>query len=108
MPFYHLKKDDALAAGAQYAEHFIVRTELEPFNGWVLVLQPRSKDVFNYALAPLLEQVELDLSAFTRLSKRPVSHRKPPPPPPTTTAVKKQEAELAVTATWKPGEALPW
>jgi hypothetical protein len=74
--YYHAKKELALAAGSPYATHFEVRAELEPNNGWVLVLTPVYKEVFDYPLGPLLEVAELDLSMFARLRRRPASHTK--------------------------------
>jgi len=76
MTYYHAKKALALAAGAPYATHFEVRAELEPNNGWVLVLSPVYKDVFDYPLGPLLAVAEIDLSNHARLHRRPESHKK--------------------------------
>ena len=76
MTYYHTGKELALDAGASYRTHFEVRAELEPNNGWVLVLTPIYRDVFDYPLGPLLEIAELDLSRFVRLRKRPASHKK--------------------------------
>lgn len=76
MTYYHTRKELALDAGASYRTHFEVRAELEPNNGWVLVLTPIGKGVFDYPLGPLLEVAELDLSRFSRLRRRPASHTK--------------------------------
>lgn len=78
MSFYHDSKDAALLAGALYAEYWETRAELEPYNGWVLVLKPKTREVFNWPLAPLMEVAELDLTGYTRLSKRPATRKKPP------------------------------
>ena len=78
MTYYHMSKKAAVNAGSVYATHFEVRAELEPNNGWVLVLTPVYRDVFDYPLGPLLEVAELDLSRFSRLRKRPASHKKKP------------------------------
>jgi hypothetical protein len=78
MTYYHTSKHAAVDAGRDYATHFASRAELEPNNGWVLVLSPIRKDVFDYPLGPLLAVAELDLSMFARLRIRPESHKKSP------------------------------
>ena len=82
MTFYHPTKDAALMAGLLYEDHFTTRAELEPDNGWVLVLAPKSMAVFAYPLAPILEHAEVELTSYGRLRKRPLTHRKSPAPPP--------------------------
>jgi len=78
MAYYYPKKEAALAAGDIYRSHFSVRTELEPSNGWFLVLTPSSVDVFNYPFGPILEFAALDLTAYARLRRRPTSYKGTP------------------------------
>lgn len=99
--YYHKTKDEALAAGNPYEAFFEVRAALEPYNGYVLVLTPRSYEVLKFPLYDLLKVAELDLTRFNlvrvrpharvrgpALDSRPDSGRppapapKPPPPPP--------------------------
>lgn len=107
MTYYHKSKQEAEAAGTPYASHFDVRAELEPYNGWVLVLTPLTYDVFTYPLLPILEVAEIDMAALARLRIRPANHKKPPaeaPKPARTPKPKEDEP----APTWKPGSALPW
>lgn len=92
--YYHETRKEAEAAAEQFAQYFTIKTELEPYNGWVIVLVPKSNDVFQWPLAPILELAEIEFPG--RLSKRQpkrvppraesTSSRKkvvaPPPPPP--------------------------
>jgi len=75
MTFYHATKQAALDAGQRFASHWYLGAELEPHNGWVLVLRPRSTEVLRYPLHELLEIAELDLQ---RMRKQPPSYRRPP------------------------------
>lgn len=78
MPRYHPDKDAAMAAAVKYEDHFHVKAELEPYNGWVVVLTPKSVEVFAWPLAGLLDEVELDLTAYSRLRKRDSNFKRPP------------------------------
>lgn len=91
--YYHKTKQLAEESGRHLEEHFTLKAELEPNNGWVCVLIPKTVDVFKYPLYPLLENFEIDLNM--RLARRPIEHVKmpalekepkkraaPPPPPP--------------------------
>lgn len=78
MPRYHPSKDAALLAGAIYSDYFHTRVELEAYNGWVLVLAPKSLEALKWPLYDLLDEVEVDLSKFQRLRVRPASYRRPP------------------------------
>lgn len=78
MTYYHGSKNAALLAGAAYESHWSIKAELVPDNGWVLVLKPKTLEVFNWPLAELLEHAELELG---RLGKRPASHKVYTPPP---------------------------
>lgn len=104
MPKYYESKQEAQDAGHKYEEHFDIKLELEPSNGWVIVLVPRSKEVFRWPLYELLTEVEIDLAKFARLSERQGNYRAPqkvhqdkprrppssppaaPPPPPAASA----------------------
>ena len=102
--YYHAAKQDALAAGVPYQEHFAVDAQLEPNNGWVLVLTPKSIDVFRYALEPILQVAEIDLSSYTRLRRRPDTYKRPP----TQLQVKERKRAAPVTSTWDASKPLPW
>ena len=78
MSYYHETKDSALLAGAIYAEHFHTRVEFVPYNGWVLVLQPKSIQVFEWPLAPILAHAEIDMTGWLRLAKPPADRKRPP------------------------------
>lgn len=81
MTYYHPKKEQALAAGEPFAEHFHIRAEMVPYNGWVLILAPKTMAVFDWALAPLLEIAEVELAAWPRIYRRPEGHKRVPPIP---------------------------
>jgi hypothetical protein len=81
MTYYHARRELATEAGDPYRSHFAVRVELEPNNGWVLVLTPLSNSVFDYPIGPLLSIAEIDLTGYARLRRRPESHRKTSAPP---------------------------
>jgi len=94
MTYYHETRKDAEAKAAQFSEHFHTKAELEPYNGWVIVLVPKSADVLKWPLADLLDHAEIEFP--TRLSKhrrekvrppkiekdKPARKAPPPPPPP--------------------------
>lgn len=96
MTYYHPTREAALTEAVKYEEHWYTRASLEPYNGWVIILRPRSRNVLQWPLYDLLEHVELDLG---RLRKRPPDRvvgsplertpsprggrpATPPPPPP--------------------------
>lgn len=72
--FYHESKAEALAAGEDFSTHFHVRAELEPYNGWVIVLTPLNQEFLQWPLAPILKRAEIDLSGSSRLRARPEGH----------------------------------
>ena len=96
--YYHATKDAALLAAKPFEEHWYVRAGLEPYNGWVIILQPKSRDVLRWPLYDLMLVAELDLGrqkirpagrkVGPALGRPPASARppspapKPPPPPP--------------------------
>ncbi|TQE99541.1 MAG: hypothetical protein FKY71_08160 [Spiribacter salinus] len=75
MTFYHASKQAAVDAGKRFEPYWHARAELEPHNGWVLVLTPSSPDVLKYPLHELLEVAELDIG---RMRRKPDSYKKPP------------------------------
>lgn len=79
MSFYHDTKDAALLAGVIYTDHFNTRAELQPNNGWVLVLTPKSAEVFKYPLWDIMAHAEIELSVFPRLYRRPEGHKRMEP-----------------------------
>jgi hypothetical protein len=108
MTYYHKSRELALAAGQPYEQYWTSRAELEPDNGWVLILQPKTTEVFNWAILPILETAEIDLSGCPRLRKRPPEYRAATPP-----ERPKRPAPTSVAAdtpppTWQPGNKLPW
>lgn len=93
MTLYHDTKDGALLTGAPLADLGLkTKAELEPDNGWVLVVIPTELKHLSHINDAWLDWCEVDLRALGRLSRRPASHRKPkpaekakksvPPPPP--------------------------
>ena len=79
MTFYHRTQAIAKEAGEPYAKHFHIKTELEPNNGWVLVLVPINMEVFDYPLGPLLEVAEIDIERYKgRLRTRSEGYKRPP------------------------------
>lgn len=87
--FYYRRREEALEAAACYEDLWHVRASFEPYNGWVIILSPLDQRAFEQPLAPLLDKVEIDLTAYQRLFRRPEGYK--PPPPPTTAATKKSK-----------------
>lgn len=106
MPYYYENKDEALLAGALYTDKFTIRVELEPYNGWVLVLKPKDLRAFQEPLFDLLKHAEVDLQGYPILRQRPADYRRPPPAP--APKPKAREPEEDVKPTWTPGAPLPW
>lgn len=84
MTYYHPSKDAALAAGKRYQTHWEYRAEFDPYNGWVVVLKPKTWEVFNWPFGPVLAEAEIDLSncvgeVLRRLRRPPVDRIKPEP-----------------------------
>ena len=94
MTYYHASQQEAVEAAAPLCTsgHWAARAELEPYNGWVIVLTPVNREVYDHPLGSLLAIAELELG---RVRQRPASHRTapplatgakpakvPPPPPP--------------------------
>lgn len=77
MTYYYPTKNAALDAGTIYEGHWYVSAELCSYNGWVLVLRPRTLEVLNWPLAPLMEVAEIEFTK--RLRKRPAEYRPAPP-----------------------------
>ena len=71
MTYYYRTKQEALAAGAKYEEYFDVYSAMEPYNGHVIKLIPKSIEVLKFPLADLLEECELDLTKFGLIRKPP-------------------------------------
>jgi hypothetical protein len=104
--YYYPKKELALEEAKRWEQDFDTRAELEPYNGWIIVLMPREFDVLRTCdLEALLTEVEIDLTRFQRLRRRPQHYRKPSAVP---IPDNKQEKEPEVAPTWKPGQKLPW
>lgn len=96
MSYFHQTKEAALVAAQVYESHWHTRASFVPNNGWVIVLSPRTAEVFQWPLAPLLDRVEIDLTAWSRLYRKPSGYKPmapsvsaaprraaaPPPPPP--------------------------
>ncbi len=76
MTYYHESKDAALQSGAAYANDWELAAELEPYNGWVLILRPRRLDALKGDLFELLQIGELEFPK--RLRRRPAEHKKAP------------------------------
>lgn len=93
MTYYHLSKNAALEAGAQFEPYWTVSAELVSYNGWVIVLRPRSLDVLNWPLAPLMEVAEVEFP--NRLRKRPTSYKR----------IAQPSAPKAVREPGEPGQA---
>lgn len=104
MTYYHNTEAEAKASVAHLEQYWETYAQLEPYNGWVAVLVPKSNDVYNWPLAPLIEIAELQLgTARHRPSsyKRPPSmaqvkakNAPPPPPPPPVAGVQPAPAVL--------------
>ena len=72
MTYYHPTKAAALEAARELeALGFHARASLESYNGWVIVLTPLTKAVFDQPLGPLLERAEVDLTSYALLARRP-------------------------------------
>lgn len=108
MTYYHERSELALRAGQDYVntvlgDGWLVRTELEPNNGWVCLFTLTDA----VGLATLTDAV-LDVGEVEfpqrRLRRRPLSHRRPPADVPRG----KREVEEPVVPTWVPGKKLPW
>lgn len=76
MPIYYENKSQAEAAATVYEEYWDYRVNLEPYNGWVITLSPKSAEVFKYPLYDLAKLVDLDLG---RVHCRPDDYKKPEP-----------------------------
>lgn len=79
MTYYHKTKEEAAAAGRKYEEYFDVYTAMEPYNGYVIKLVPKSIEVLKFPLYDLLEEAEIDLTRFSLVRKRPADRNSPPP-----------------------------
>lgn len=79
MTYYHKSKEAALAAAAPFEEYWRVRASFEPNNGWVIVLQPKTIEVFKWPLDPLLEVAEIDLTNCPRLYRYPAERKRTAP-----------------------------
>ena len=80
MTYYHPSRAAALEAAVELeALGFLARASLEPYNGWVIVLTPLTKAVFDQPLGPLLDRAEVDLSSYALLARRPADYKRPPP-----------------------------
>lgn len=106
---YHKTKQAAIDSGAHLEPYgFRCRAELEPYNGWVAVLNINSMVAFEYAWKDLLTSFEIDIQGYNRLRDTgptgTVSKRKAPPPPTKQPKGQKDETE----ATWQEGDELPW
>lgn len=120
MTYYHRTKHDAEAEGKLLFDEKIwaVRAELEPYNGWVIVLSPLSLDAYKEDIDAILEVAEID---FSRLSRRPTTYKRPPsmaqvkaknsakpvpPPKPREQIIEAKPGEVLVAAPWvaKPPE----
>lgn len=107
---YHPTKEKALAAGDALMEQddriAYVKAELEPFNGWRLVVVPRVYDIMEHAGV-----AEIRHPDGRTLSERPNDHKKPPrtaakprtraaaPPPPPPPPPPRAPAVAVVTPT---------
>ena len=78
MTYYYRTKQEALAAGAKYEEYFDVYSAMEPYNGHVIKLIPKSIEVLKLPLADLLEECELDLTKFGLIRKPPADRVRVP------------------------------
>lgn len=79
MTYFHQTKDAALEAAQVYESHWHTRASFVPNNGWVIVLSPRTAEVFQWPLAPLLDLVEVDLTAWARLHRKPAGYKRMAP-----------------------------
>jgi len=73
--YYHKSKQSAIDAGQYLTNDWNVRAELEPFNGWVMVLSPKRQSVLQEPFWHLLEIAEI---CVPRLRQRPDTYRAPP------------------------------
>lgn len=109
MAYYYESKEDALEAGRRYEEYWDVRASLEPYNGWVMVLSPKTMDVFQWPLEPLLAHAELDLTGVRLLARRPPEYVRPDPIP--VKQAKESKARRPRTYTPRPStpaQKKPW
>jgi len=76
MSYYHFTKEEALEEGSKRFEgRWSVRAELEPSNGWVIVISPLSLDYLREPLEPLLAYAEIRIDHTIR--RRPSDYKKP-------------------------------
>lgn len=80
MTFYYEKKALALEAGQAYESHWDCKAELEPNNGWVIILMPKTLEVFKWPLYDLLDHVEIEVGGG-RIAKKPANHKRVEPVP---------------------------
>ena len=79
MTYYHPSKAAALESARDLeALGFSARIGLAPYNGWVIILTPLTKAVFDQPLGPLLDRAEIDLSSYALLARRPADYKRPP------------------------------
>lgn len=79
MTYFHQTKDAALEAAQVYESHWHTRASFVPNNGWVIVLTPRTAEVFQWPLAPMLDLVEIDLTSWARLHRKPEGYKRMAP-----------------------------
>lgn len=117
MTYYHESQEAAKAASTRYTDSGMWHAQFtnEPFNGWVITLYPRTKEVLKYPLYDLLQFVELRLDlmaiapadkvrpvAISAKPKAPPARKVAPPPPPPPKPPGAPQAMPKVTAPPKP------
>lgn len=76
MPYYHTSKQAALDTGDElFGQDWCVRAHLEPYNGWVIVLSPKTLAYLMEPLEPILAHAEIEITHTIR--RRPEGYVKP-------------------------------
>lgn len=76
MPYYHTSKQAALDVGDEmFGQDWCVRAHLEPYNGWVIVLSPKTLAYLMEPLEPILAHAEIEITHTIR--RRPEGYVKP-------------------------------
>lgn len=76
MPYYYPKKQDAIDAGHEmFGDDWCIGANMEPYNGWVIVLSPKTLAYLTQPLEPILAHAEIQITHTIR--RRPEGYAKP-------------------------------
>lgn len=106
MTYYYASKEEAKRVAESLDDDRILYTkvELEPSNGWVVVIVPRPVNLTEYG-----DRFEVRDQTGKRLVPRPNSYRRPLDQPPPRAAKPARPAEpKTVKTVILPGGVLPW